>query len=130
MSSSNAVCHRRTSYEIIGECAQQHKMADRKPRNGYESDILCSRVEHPFRYLVQTTRWLTHQEMANAVMDLFTHHQHHLPGERMERIGDLGFECQKPGTMAPVRTAVAGPGPPLLLSWQPVASTTSTHKPG
>jgi hypothetical protein len=41
----------------------------------------------------------------DAIMFMVADHQYRLTDQRMERIGDNGFECQKPGTMAPARMA-------------------------
>jgi len=57
---------------------------------------------------------LPDQEMVDAVVLMGADHQNRLAGQWMIRIGNYGFECQKPGTMAPARTAVAGIGPSLL----------------
>ena len=48
--------------------------------------------------------WLSNQEVMDPVMFVIADHQQHLADQRMKRIGDSGFECQKPGTMAPART--------------------------
>jgi hypothetical protein len=53
---------------------------------------------------------LPNQEMVNAIMLVGADHQNHLAGQRMKRIGNYGFECQKPGTMAPARIAVESIG--------------------
>ena len=57
--------------------------------------------------------WLSDQEVVDAVMLVVADHQHRLADQWMKRIGDNGFECQKPGTMAPARTPepVVGPLP-------------------
>jgi hypothetical protein len=44
--------------------------------------------------------------VVDAAMLVVANHQHRLPGQRMKRIGDNGFECQKPGIMAPARMAL------------------------
>ena len=56
---------------------------------------------------------LTDQEMVDAVVLMGADHQNRLAGQWMIRIGNYGFECQKPGTMAPARTRerVIGPLP-------------------
>ena len=46
---------------------------------------------------------LPDQEMVNAVVLVGADHQNRLAGQWMKRIGNYGFECQKPGTMAPAR---------------------------
>jgi hypothetical protein len=47
---------------------------------------------------------LPNQEMLDAVMLVGAGHQNRLAREWMIRIGNHGFECQKPGTMLPART--------------------------
>ncbi len=49
--------------------------------------------------------WLSDQEVAGPVMFVIPDHQQRLPDQGMKRVGDNGFECQKPGIMAPARTA-------------------------
>jgi hypothetical protein len=49
--------------------------------------------------------WLSNQEVVVPVMFVIANHQQRLADHGMKRIGDNGFECQKPGTMAPARTA-------------------------
>jgi hypothetical protein len=49
---------------------------------------------------------LPDQEMVDAVVLMGADHQNRLAGQWMIRIGNYGFECQKPGTMAPARTTV------------------------
>ncbi len=46
---------------------------------------------------------LPDQEMVNAVMLVVANHENGLADHWMKRIGNYGFECQKPGTMAPAR---------------------------
>ena len=53
---------------------------------------------------------LPNQEIMNTVVLVVAGHQDHPAGQWVERIGDLGFECQKPGTMAPARTVVPNTG--------------------
>ena len=48
--------------------------------------------------------WLSDQEVADSVMFMIADHQQRLPDQRMKRIGDNRFECQKPGIMTPART--------------------------
>ena len=55
--------------------------------------------------------WLSDQEMVDAVMLVVANHQNRLAGQRMKRIGDNGFECQKPGIMAPARMKAEKTGP-------------------
>ena len=56
---------------------------------------------------------LPNQEIVNAIVLVVAGHQHGLADQRMERIGDDCFVRQKPGTMAPARTAerVTGQSP-------------------
>jgi hypothetical protein len=54
---------------------------------------------------------LPNQEIVNAIVLVVAGHQHGLADQRMERIGDDRFVRQKPGTMAPARTAVLSIGP-------------------
>jgi hypothetical protein len=49
--------------------------------------------------------------VANTVMLVLTDHQYGLSNERMKRIGNHGFECQKPGIMPPVRMKAEKIGP-------------------
>jgi hypothetical protein len=53
---------------------------------------------------------LTDQEMVDAVVLMGADHQNRLAGQWMIRIGNYGFECQKPGTMAPARIPEASDG--------------------
>jgi hypothetical protein len=53
---------------------------------------------------------LPDQEMVDAVVLMRADHQNRLAGQWMIRIGNYGFECQKPGTMAPARTAAESIG--------------------
>ena len=57
---------------------------------------------------------LPDQEMVNAVMLVVANHEHGLADHWMKRIGNHGFECQKPGTMAPAQTTARKTGPSLL----------------
>ena len=49
--------------------------------------------------------WLANQEVVYAIMLVVADHQDGLASQRVKWIEDLGFKCQKPGTMAPARTA-------------------------
>jgi hypothetical protein len=49
--------------------------------------------------------WLSNQEVVDPVMFVIANHQQRLAGHGVKRIGDNGFECQKPGIMAPARMA-------------------------
>ena len=87
----------------MSEGAQQDELADRKPWNGYSSEISRRRIEHPIRDLIGTSMRLPNPEMVNAVMLVVADHQNGLADQWMKRIGNYGFECEKPGTMAPAR---------------------------
>jgi len=50
---------------------------------------------------------LPNQKIVNTIMLVIADYQDRLADERVERVGDHGFECQKPGTMAPA--PIAGP---------------------
>ena len=54
-------------------------------------------------------------------MLIIANHQHRLSSLRMKRIGDNGFECQKPGTMAPARSAARA-------NWAILASLLTTAR--
>jgi hypothetical protein len=54
---------------------------------------------------------LPDQEVVNTIMLVVTRHQDRLADQRMEGVSDRCLECQKPGTMAPARTAGHGTGP-------------------
>jgi hypothetical protein len=98
-------------YKAIDEGAQQDKLADRKPRDGYNGKVTRSRIKHPVRDLVGTAIRLADQEVTNTVVLVLPDHQHGPARQRMKRIGNHGFECQKPGIMLPVRTKAAKTGP-------------------
>jgi hypothetical protein len=53
---------------------------------------------------------LPNREIVNAIVLVVAGHQNGLADQRMERIGDDRFVCQKPGTMAPAQTAVLSIG--------------------
>jgi hypothetical protein len=95
---------------VIDEGAQQHELADRNPQNRHNREAIRSGIKHPIRNLVRTTARLANQEVANTVMLVLTDHQYGLPHERMKRIGNHGFERQKPGIMLPVRMKAGGTG--------------------
>ena len=88
---------------MIDEGAQQDELADRKPWNAYSSETSRRRIEHPIRDLIGTSMRLPKPEMVNAVMLVVADHQNGLADQWMKRIGNYGFECEKPGTMAPAR---------------------------
>jgi hypothetical protein len=85
--------------------------ADGKPRNGYDRKAGCSRIEHPIRDLVGTAVWLPEQEIVTAIMFMVASNQNGLTRQRVKRIGHQGFECQKPGIMAPAPAAAPSIGP-------------------
>ena len=95
---------------MVDEGAQQDKLAHAKPRHGYGCQATQLRIKHPIRDLERTSLRLPNQGIVNSVMLVITDHQHGLTNQRMKRVGDHGFECQKPGTMAPARTTAGGPG--------------------
>jgi hypothetical protein len=68
-------------------------------------------MKHPVRDLIGTAIRLPDQQVVNAVMLVVADHQHGPADQRMKRISNYGFECQKPGTMAPARTAAPNTGP-------------------
>ena len=76
-------------------------MADGKLRNRYDRNGAGLLVEHPFGNLVGAAMSLTNQEIANTVMHEVSDDHDTLTDQRVERIFDLRFECQKPGTMIP-----------------------------
>ena len=57
---------------------------------------------------------LSDQEVADPVVFVIADHQQRPPDQRMKRIGDNGFECQKPGIMTPARTK----GRKIGLAWR------------
>jgi hypothetical protein len=105
-------------------------LANGKSRNGYNRRGAGRLIKHPFRNLVGTAVRLTNQEIANTVMHLVPHDQDRLTDKRVERIPDLRFECQKPGTMIPVLMKVAVPGHVSRRSPRLASSTASIPMPG
>ena len=101
---------RGTGYETIHQPTQQDELTDRKSWNDDDCEGARCRREHPVGDLIESALWLSDQEVVDAAMLVIANHQHRLPSERMKRIGDNGFECQKPGIMAPARTAAGGIG--------------------
>jgi hypothetical protein len=87
------------------QATQQNELADGKSWNDDNCEGACGRSEHPIGDLIGSALRLSDQEVVDAAMLVVTNHQHRLPGQWMKRIGDNGFECQKPGIMAPARTA-------------------------
>ena len=75
-------------------------MTDWKSWNDDDCVGARCRREHPVGDLIESALWLSDQEVVDAAMLVIANHQHRLPSERMKRIGDNGFECQKPGIMA------------------------------
>src|ERR1700733_12074217 len=94
-----------TGYEVIDEGPQQDELTDRKPRYRYKYQATRRRIEHPIRDLVRATMRLPDKEMVDPVVLVGTDHQNRLAAQRMKRISNYRFECQKPVTMAPARTA-------------------------
>ena len=90
---------------MIDEGPQQDELTDRKPWFRYKCKATRRRIEHPIRDLVRATMRLPDQEMVDPVVLVGTDHQNRLAGQRMKRISNYRFECQKPGIMAPARTA-------------------------
>lgn len=95
---------------MVNEGAQQDELAYGKPRRGYGCQVAQLRIEHPFRDLERTPMRLSDQDVVNAVMLVVADDQHGLTDQRMKRIGDHGFECQKPGIMKLDRTAAREAG--------------------
>ena len=100
---------------MIDEGAHQDELADRKPWEGYDGKATRSRIEHPIRDLVGPTVRLADQEVTNTVVLVVPDHQYGLARQRVKRIGNHGFECQKPGIMPPVRMKADKTGP----AWRP-----------
>ena len=96
---------------MINQIAQLKELADGKAGNRYNHCRTCRWIEHPAWHLEGAAMRLPNQEIMNTVVLMVAGHQDHPAGQRVERIGDHGFECQKPGTMAPARTAAAIDGP-------------------
>jgi hypothetical protein len=96
---------------MIDEGPQQDELTDRKPRYRYKCKATRRRIEHPIRDLVRATMRLPDQEMVDTVVLVGTDHQNRLAGQRMKRICNYRFECQKPGTMAPARMKAEKTGP-------------------
>ena len=105
-------------------------MANRKPRNGYDRKSANLLSEHPFGNLVGAAMRLTYQEVTNTVMREVSDDYNILPNQRVERIFDLHFERQKPGTMIPAPTRVADRGRVSLHSLRLVSSIASSPTPG
>ncbi len=95
---------------MVDEGAQQDELAHGKPRHGYDCQAAQLRIKHPIRDMERTPMRLPNQGVANPVMLVVADHQHGLANQRMKRVGDHGFKCQKPGTMAPARMAERGIG--------------------
>ena len=96
---------------MIDEAPQQDELTDRKSRYRYKCKATRRRIEHPIRDLVRATMRLPDQEMVDPVVLVGTDHQNRLAGQRMKRISNYRFECQKPGIMAPARMKAAKIGP-------------------
>lgn len=89
---------------MIDQTTQLKELADGKARNRYNLHRTCRRIEHPARHLEGAALRLPNQEIMNTVVLLVAGHQDRPADQRVVRIGEHGFECQKPGTMAPART--------------------------
>ena len=85
-------------------------MSNRYPRNRYYRETARRRIEHPIRDLIGSSLRLSDQEMVDTVVLVVTNYQYSLAEHWMKRIGNHGFECQKPGTMAPARIAAESIG--------------------
>lgn len=101
---------RRTGYETINQAPQQDELADGKSWNDDNCEGACRRGEHPVWNLIEPALRLSDQEVVDTAVLVVANHQHRLPGQWVKRIGDNGFECQKPGIMAPARTRAAKTG--------------------
>ena len=64
---------------------------------------------------------LSDQDVVNTVVLVVADDQHGLTDQRMERIGDYGFERQKPGIMKPARTRAGQTGRTSPHSWKPAS---------
>ena len=53
--------------------------------------------------MIESALRLPDQEMMDSTMLVIANYQHHLSSQWMKRIGNDGFECQKPGIMASAR---------------------------
>lgn len=85
---------------MIDQTAQLKELANGKARNRYDVHRTCRRIKHPIRNLEGAALWLPDQEITDTVVLMVADHQDRPPDQRVERIGDHGFECVKPGTMA------------------------------
>jgi hypothetical protein len=63
-------------------------------------------AQTPLRFAAQFAESHQSGTVTNTVVLVVANHQDGLADHWMKRIGNYGFECQKPGTMAPVRTKV------------------------
>ena len=114
---------------MIDEGTQLKELADGKPRNCYNLERTRRRIEHPIRHLEGAAMRLPDQEMVNTVVLMVAGHQNRPADQRVERIGDHRFECQKPGTMAPAPTPVGSIGPPSPRSSRPASCAASNPTP-
>src|SRR4051812_20730384 len=110
---------------MIHQPTQEDELADGKSWSGDNCEGGCRRSEHPIGDLIQSALRLSDQEVLDAAMLVVANHQHRLPTQRMKRIGDNGFERQKPGIMAPARMKVARTGLPWHRWSRPASSTAS-----
>jgi hypothetical protein len=108
---------------------QQDELADGKSWNDENYEAACGRSEHPIGDLIESTLGLSDQEVVDAAMLVIANHQHRLPSQWMKRIGDNGFEYQKPGIMAPARMRavkhIFDPGRGYLYTERNVTTDTS-----
>jgi hypothetical protein len=98
---------------MIHQVTQQRELADGKSWNGDNRGGACRRGEHPIGNLIEPALRLPDQEMMDSAMFVIANYQHRLSSQWMERVGNDGFECQKPGIMASARTAA-----PVIGPWQ------------
>ncbi len=105
-------------------------MANGKPWDGDDRKGASLLSEHPFGHLVGAAMGLTNQEITNTIMHEVSDDHDTLTDQRMERIFDLRFECQKPGTMIPAPMKVGVRGHASLRSSRPASSMAPIPMPG
>jgi hypothetical protein len=96
---------------MIDEGAQRDEVGDWKPRNRYHCETTRRRIKHPIRDLVGSSMRLPDKEMVNTVVLVVADHQNGPAEHWMKRIRNNGFECRKPGTIAPARMKAEKTGP-------------------
>jgi len=116
----------RIGHELIDQVADEDQLANGKPWNGYNRKGASLLIKHPFGNLVRAAVRLTNQKITNTVMDKISDDHDSPTDQRVERIFDLRFECQKPGTMIPAPTRGAVHGRESPRSSRHVSSTTSS----